>query len=90
VQAKQHNQLSDTELLLLLDMCLSAEQKCDERLAEAIRTFQGTRLSYLQQLKRHYAELRQNFLDILHERGRTEAEIQHQLKLLPERDSLEL
>src|SRR5688572_7184209 len=37
----QDSGLTDTEILLLLDMCLSAETKCDERLADAIRGYQG-------------------------------------------------
>src|SRR5688500_3323489 len=52
--------LSDMEILLLLDMCLSAETKCDERLAEAIRGYKGASVSYLQQLKQHYANMREN------------------------------
>jgi hypothetical protein len=88
VAQKPPNRLSDPELLLLLDMCVNAEQKSEERLADAIRTFQGTRVSYLEQLIKHYAGMRENFVRILHERGRSADDIQHQLKQFPERPSL--
>jgi hypothetical protein len=79
------NSLTDTEILVLLDMCIGAEKLCDERLAEAHRLEQRTRVSYLDRLKEHYAGMRKNFFATLHARGRTEAEIQHQLKQFPER-----
>jgi hypothetical protein len=82
--------LTDMELLLLLDMCLSAEAKCDERLAESIRGFKGASVSYLQQLKEHYANMRRNFLAILHERGISQEQLQTQLEAhFPERPSIE-
>ena len=86
----QDSGLSDKEILLLLDMCLSAEAKCDERLAEAIRSYQGVSVSYLQQLKQHYANMRQNFLAILHARGHSQAQLQEQLAAhFPDRPSIE-
>ena len=71
-------------------MCLSAETKCDERLAEAIRGYKGASVSYLQQLKQHYANMRENFLAILHERGISQEQLQNQLAAhFPDRPSIE-
>jgi hypothetical protein len=86
---KEHYRLTDTELLLLLDMCLSAEKRCDERIADAIRSSHGDRIAYLQPLKRHYTHLRENLLSILHERGRTNEQINSHLAQLPHQRSIE-
>jgi hypothetical protein len=82
--------LTDMEILLLLDMCLSAEAKCDERLANAIRGYQGVSVSYLQQLKQHYANMRKNFYAILDARGISAEHTQTQLAdHFPDRPSIE-
>jgi len=86
---KQYDGLTDTELLLLLDMCLSAEKRCDGRIAEATRLSRQTRVAYLKPLKRHYALLREKLLSILHERGRTSEQISHHLSQLPHQRSIE-
>jgi hypothetical protein len=77
--------MSDTELLLLLDMCIGAEKKCEARLTEAIRTFQGTRVTYLEQVIKHYSGMRENFLRILHDRGCSKDDIYRKLEQFPER-----
>ena len=82
--------LSDTELLLLLDMCLSAEKRCDDRIATAIRQQNGGQLSYLQPLKQHYQNARTGILAVLFERGHTQEAIDRQLHQLPQdRPSIE-
>jgi hypothetical protein len=85
---KDPNSLSDTEILFLLDMCVEAAHLCDERLVQAQRLDQRTRVTYLERLKQHYASMRGNFHAILHMRGRTDEEIQHQLKQFPERPAI--
>ena len=75
----EYSGLTDIEIVILLDMCLVAEKRTDERLAEAIRTYQGTRVAYLQQLQQHYRHMRENFFVALGERGLTNEQIQQQL-----------
>jgi hypothetical protein len=82
--------LTDMEILLLLDMCLSAEAKCDERLANAASGFHGVSVSYLLQLKQHYANMRKHFYAILDERGISAEQTQtHLADHFPERPSIE-
>jgi hypothetical protein len=80
--------LGETEILVLLDMCAGAGKLCDERLVEARRLDQRMRISYLQRLKEHYGSMRANLFAVLHERGRTDEEIERQLKQFPERPSI--
>ena len=70
--------LSNGDLLLLLGACFSAE--CEERIEQAIRAFQGTRVSYLQQLQAHYAAQREEVLKELHARGITDEQINSKLQ----------
>jgi hypothetical protein len=81
--------LSNGDLLLLLGSCFSAERKCEERIEQAIRAFQGSRVSYLQQLRAHYAAQRREVLKELHARGITDEQINRKLQAADGRPSNE-
>jgi hypothetical protein len=71
--------LSDSDILLVLDMCIEAEQKCDRRIAAAIQSRQGASIEYLQVLKRQYANMKQHLLVEINQRGASDEEIRAQL-----------
>jgi hypothetical protein len=71
--------LSDSDILLVLDMCIEAEQKCDRRIAIAIRNRQGASIEYLQVLKRQYASMKQHLLAEINQRGASDEKIRSQL-----------
>ena len=77
--------LSNIALLLLVDMCASAEKRYDARIAEVKASANGDQsLAYLEHLKQSHTETKMGFLAQLRERGLTDYQIHEQLALLAE------
>ena len=72
----------DIDLLLLLDECLAAERRCDERLKEALALGHGSAITYIRNLKRFYAKRKADLLAEINHRGATEEDILKQLAKL--------
>lgn len=72
----------DIDLLLLLDECLAAERRCDERLKEALALGHGSAITYIRHLKRYYAERKADLLAEINRRGASEEEVLKQLAKL--------
>ena len=75
--------LSNIALLLLIDLCESAEKRYDARIAEVNAHANGDRsIDFLQNLKQSHTETKMGFLAQLRERGLTDEDIHKQLALL--------
>jgi hypothetical protein len=72
----------DIDILLLLDECLAAERRCDERLEQAIALGHGTAIAYLRDLKRQYAKTKANLLADINHRGASDEEIMEEISKL--------
>lgn len=82
--------LTDTQILLLLDICLDAEQRCDEREKFARAVGHVQKAEYVVQLREQYASMRQAFLEEIKRAGMNTREQHQKLHPLPESASQRL
>lgn len=72
--------LSDREILLLLDRCISAEQKCDAREAEALAAGKTSLASYVKRLRQQYSTMKENLLSQMTGEGTSTQDLHDQLQ----------
>lgn len=78
-----NSELSSNQLLLMLELCLDAEHRCDERLRTALGKSEFHRADDELQLKEKYSELKHRLFEAMKQEGTTTQDLHEMLQALP-------
>lgn len=78
-----NSDLSGNQLLLMLELCLDAEHRCDERLRAALGKSDFHRADDELQLKEKYTEMKYRLFEAMKSHGTTTQDLHQILQSLP-------